>query len=188
VAPVPASTKLDRPPRVMVGVRLLMKLRRFLPGASSLLVATLAWSNPLPAESTTPDHDPNGDTIAETEIITKTGVAVGCTKVDIPFSGRVVSRVRLFKKRAIPEAQFAVVSHDPTVSVEVSVATDGAFSGSVGVWDEIYYIKSWTGRTRQDHRAGHAYLEIEAVGCESKIIRVDRRWRPRDLVLKCRDQ
>ncbi len=155
-------------------------------GSSATFVAGAGASSPGSAEV---DADPNDHSTDELETITpgaSHAVSVGCSKVDIPFSGRVLTRAASSGKQPVAGARFSVVSGDPTVSADVEVGPDGAFTGSVCVRDEHYYIKSRSEREGHDYRPGYAHLKVEADGCESKIIKVDRRWNSKDITLKCR--
>jgi len=155
------------------------------------LIASLASGTFTQASATSrSDDEPNS--IRE---VISTGVGgrfgVGCTRVNLPFSGTLVMKGKGFpgQKRPLRDAELWAYEHGdkPRLLPERS-DVDGAFSATVTGWDEVFYSAKSSGKIKLKHSEARVLVKVAATGCEDRWVHVDRAWKNRTLVLKCHEQ
>ena len=135
-------------------------------------------------------QESGGDTTALGQIGELPGVeggfGVGCTPIRLQFSGTILFKSRGNGKRPLLDAELWAYEqgNDPR-RVNTELASDGAFRATVTGWDEVYFSKTGSGRTKEKRSEARVLVRVSAGGCEDRWVRVDRNWRERTLVLKC---
>lgn len=103
--------------------------------------------------------------------------AVGCSRVELKFTGNLYFRVPGQSKRPLLNATYTFNNGwDDHEGGELRSAEDGAFDVAVPVWDHFYSKKRVAGRAR---------VTVSAPGCKSRTFKVRRNWKPKVIVLSC---
>ena len=155
-----------------------------------LMLASLALlSGPTEAGGSNPSEPDTASILEGVDLpMTKGGFGVGCTPVELPFSGTLVAKQSRLHvaKQPLPDAElWAYEQGNKPKLLEARSDADGAFTATVTGWDEIFYSSTSSGKVKRRRSEARVLVRVTAGGCEDRWIHVDRAWKSRKLVLKC---
>jgi len=137
----------------------------------------------------TPALGQSGPETYEHEIISASGginwsrAVIGCSAVELDFSGRLVFKSPGSPKQPLLNADFSASNGWSERQMGTLVTSDEeAFHIVLSVWDHFYGTRR-PGKYR--YVRGKSWVTISAPGCETRHLKVTAKWRPKTLVIKC---
>jgi len=106
---------------------------------------------------------------------------------ELEISGRVLYRDERRKKRPLTAVEFWQTSpRSSEKRLSIEVGNDGAFNGRVTVIDHVHFSTTSNGKRKERLRRRSAVVVLKATGCDDKTITVERKWKPKTIVMQCR--